>query len=186
MVSLKYLLFGVTAFIALAKTTPVGSSNTTIIEGIHSFDVGNATKLLETIQGMKLKAIEDLQVVVSSLDQMIANLNGKPIDLYDGTNTILDDILWPVGFNSICRSLSNISADLGHILDRYTGPGGAVCTNEQRIKIDTPSGCSNADKTTNLVNHIIWPLAFQGLAETSDKIAAQTTCLLTILTTPPK
>lgn len=90
---------------------------------------------------------------------------------------IIVDVLWPLAFNTICKSLSDISEDLGHILDRYTGPNGMECTNEQRNIINSPQGCSNADGATNFVTQLLWPLAFQGIIDTTKRIDAQTQCL---------
>jgi hypothetical protein len=86
----------------------------------------------------------------------------------------------PIGLDKLCDSLSSVSENLGHMLDRYTIRG-LQCSNDIRNIINSAMDCSNIDEGSDLVAQFMRPRAIEALQSTSYKINAQTLCLQSML-----
>ncbi|KAI8642209.1 hypothetical protein BD408DRAFT_416973 [Parasitella parasitica] len=101
---------------------------------------------------------------------------------FDSIQDFVTSVIYPLGFGELCDTLTNVSSNLGHILD-VNAKNGVHCSDEQRNTINAATSCKAPDDITGFVDAVVWPLAIKGFKDTAEKINAQAACLKKLLLT---
>ncbi|CEP11998.1 hypothetical protein [Parasitella parasitica] len=118
---------------------------------------------------------------MASVAQKMSKLEDFKQADFDSIQDFVSSVLYPLGFGELCDTLTNVSSNLGYILDLNT-KNGVHCTDEQRNTINAATSCKANDDISGFVNAVVWPLAIRGFKDTAEKINAQAACLRKLLT----
>lgn len=104
-------------------------------------------------------------------------VNAQSTEVAPAADTgIIGDVIWPVAFDEMCRTLLKITQDLDKQV-AYAKSKGYVCGPALDTAMAKPGVCN----PLTLVISVLWPLAFDQQKILINRIKAQTDCMTPVI-----